>query len=156
MLRFKSKPWITLGLQKSISVKNKLVTKVINVRHSILKEEIHAEYKNYRKLLSTLMKKSKQAYYNKYFETNWNNMKNTWKGIKSLISLKSVASSVQTVLSCNNGNTITNPCVITNTFNNYFASIAETTKNSINYSNKSFPDYLKERCNSTMLLKPTS
>ena len=44
------------------------------------------------------MKKSKQAYYDKYFERNWNNIKNTWKGIKSLISLKTVASSVPTVL----------------------------------------------------------
>ena len=33
------------------------------------------------------MKKSMQAYY-KYFEKNWNNIKNTWKGIKFLISLK--------------------------------------------------------------------
>ena len=45
------------------------------------------------------MKKSKQAYYDKYFERNLNNVKNTWKGIKSLISLKTVASSVPTVLS---------------------------------------------------------
>ena len=29
-LKFKSKPWITLGLQKSISVKNKLLTNIIN------------------------------------------------------------------------------------------------------------------------------
>ena len=29
-----------------------------------------------------LMKKSKQAYYEKSFETNWNNIKNTWKGGK--------------------------------------------------------------------------
>ena len=34
------------------------------------------------------MKKSKQAYFDKYFETNWNNIVNIWKGIKSLISLK--------------------------------------------------------------------
>ena len=47
-----------------------------------------------------LMKRSKQAYQDKYFETNWNNIKNT----------------------------ITNPYDIANTFNNYFASIAETTK----------------------------
>ena len=45
------------------------------------------------------MKKSKQAYYDRYFERNWNNIKNTWKGIKSLISLKIVASSIPTVLS---------------------------------------------------------
>ena len=25
------------------------------------------------------MKKNKQAYYDKYFERNWNNVKNTWK-----------------------------------------------------------------------------
>ena len=34
------------------------------------------------------MKKSKQAQYDKCFERNWNNIKNTWKGIKSLISQK--------------------------------------------------------------------
>ena len=74
------------------------------------------------------MKKSKQAYYDKYFEKNWNNIKNTWKGIKSLISLKTVASNVPIVLSLDNGDTVTNPYDIANTFNNYFASIAETTK----------------------------
>ena len=68
------------------------------------------------------MKKSKQAY-DKYFETNWNNMKNTCKEIKSLFSLKTVASSVPTVLSLDNGDTIINPYV-TNTFN----YLAETTK----------------------------
>ena len=74
------------------------------------------------------MKKSKQAYYDKYFERNWNNIKNTGKGIKSPISLKTVASCVLTALSLNNGDTITNPYDITNSLNNYFASIAETTK----------------------------
>ena len=73
------------------------------------------------------MKKSKQAYY-KYFERNWNNIINKWKGIKSLISLKTVAFHVPTILSLDNGDTITNPCDIANTFNNYFASIAETMK----------------------------
>ena len=148
-LRFKSKPWITFGLQKSISVKNKLFTKFINAKHPLLKEEIHIECRNYRNLLFTLMKKSKQAYYNKYFDTNWNNIKNTWKGIKSLISLKSVVPSAPTVLSHDNGNNITNPYNIANTFNNYFASIAETTKNNIKYLHKHFSDYLKEECDST-------
>ena len=69
-LKFKSKPWITLGLQKSISVKNKLLTNFINKKDPILKEECHTNYKKYRNLLSTLMKKSKQAYYDKYFERN--------------------------------------------------------------------------------------
>ena len=69
-LKFKSKPWIKLGLQKSISVKNKLLSNFINEKDPILKEESHTNYKKYSYLLSTLMKKSKQAYYDKYFERN--------------------------------------------------------------------------------------
>ena len=57
-----------------------------------------------------------------------NNIKSTWKGIKCLITLKTVASNVPTILSLDNGNTITYPYDIANTFNNYFASIAENTK----------------------------
>ena len=101
------------------------------------------------------MKKSKQAYYDKYFERNWNNIKNTWKGIKSFISLKTVAPNVPTVLSLNNGDTITNPYDMANTFNNYFASIAETTKESIKYSHKHFSDYLSNESISTLFPQPT-
>ena len=49
-------------------------------------------------------------------------------GIKSLISLKPVAPHVPTVLSRNNGDTITNSYDIANAFNNYFAFLAEITK----------------------------
>ena len=127
-MKVKSKPWITLGLQKSISVKNKLITNFINKKDPMLKEERHTNYKKYRNLLSTLIKKSKQAYYDRYFEQTWKTIKNTLKGIKSLTTLKTIASSIPTVLSLGNGDTITNPYDIANTFNNYFASIAETTK----------------------------
>ena len=44
-LKFKSKPWIMLGLQKSISMKNKLLTNFINKKDPILKEEFHTNYK---------------------------------------------------------------------------------------------------------------
>ena len=148
-LKFKSKPWITVGLQKSRTVKNKLLTNFINKKEPILKEEFH------RNVLSTLMKKSKQAYYDKNFERNWNNIKNTWKGIKSLISLKTVASNVPTVLSLDNGDTITSPYDTANTFNNYFASIAETAKKSIKYPHKSFSGYLSSESISTLFLQPT-
>ena len=82
-----------------MSVKNKLLTNFINKKDPILKEGCHTNYKKYRNLLSTLMKKSQQAYYDRYFERNWNNVKNKWKGIKSLISIKTVASSTRTALS---------------------------------------------------------
>ena len=38
-MKFKSKPWISLGLQKSIFVKNKLLKNFITKKDPILKEE---------------------------------------------------------------------------------------------------------------------
>ena len=48
------------------------------------------------------MKKSKQNYLTKYFESNIKNFKNTWKGIKSIISLKNSALSSPNLLDFNN------------------------------------------------------
>ena len=33
------------------------------------------------------MKKNKMNYYNHYFKTNWDNIKNTWKGKKSILNI---------------------------------------------------------------------
>ena len=101
------------------------------------------------------MKKSKQDYYDKYFEKKWNSIKTTWKGIKSLISLNTVASHVPTVVSFDNDDTLTNPYDIVNTLNNYFASIAEATKKSIKYLDKHFSDYFSNETSSTIFLQPT-
>ena len=61
-LKLQSRPWLTLGLQKSISGKNKLHTNLINSKDSITIKEFYTNYKNYRNFLSKLTKKSKQAY----------------------------------------------------------------------------------------------
>ena len=54
------------------------------------------------------MKKSKQAYYKKCVERNWNNIKNTWKRTKFLISQKTLPTSAPTILSLDNGYTVYN------------------------------------------------
>ena len=96
----------------------------------------------------------KQAYYDIYFERNWNDIKNTWKGIKSLICLKYVVFSVTTLSCLNDGDTTTNPYDIANTFNNFFASIAGTAKG-IKYSYKRFSDNLSDKSDSATFLQPT-
>ena len=69
-----------------------------------------------------------------------------------LINLKAAISRIPTVLSLDNGDTIMNPYDIANTFNNYFASIAENTKKSIKYSHKHFSDYLSNESSTTIFL----
>ena len=53
------------------------------------------------------------------------------EAIGSLIFLKTIASSVPTIFSIDNGDTITNPYDIANTFNNYFRFLAGTKKHKI-------------------------
>ena len=66
-LKFRSKPWITTGLQKSLTVKNKFVTNFIKKKDPAKKAELHLEYKNHRNLLSNLLRQSNENYYKKYF-----------------------------------------------------------------------------------------
>ena len=73
-----------------------------------------------------------------------NNIKNTWKGIKSIITINNLSSDTPKSLSCN-GATITNKVEILNIFNNYFATIAKKTKENINPSHKHFSYFLKNR-----------
>ena len=126
-LKFKSKPWITPAIQKSISVKNNLLKRFINSKDPQAKDIFHEQFKDYRNMLSTLLKKSRTNYYNQYFEANMNNIKNTWKGIKSILTIKNTSSDFPKCLS-SNGSTFTNQVEISNIFNNYFASIAEKIK----------------------------
>ena len=93
-LKFKTKPWITPALQKSISIKNNLLKKFITAKDSQVKQSYHKEYKDYRNMLSTILKQSKTNYYNHYFETNWNSIKNTWKGLKSILNIKNISAEI--------------------------------------------------------------
>ena len=49
-LKFKTKPWVTPGIQKPISIKNKLLTKFIILKELTLKNEAHTKYKLYRNM----------------------------------------------------------------------------------------------------------
>ena len=68
--------------------------------------------------------------------------------------MKTVISTVRRTLS-HGQNTITNPCEIASVFNNYFASVADTAKQNINYSHKHFSEYLKHQCNNSIFIQPT-
>ena len=56
--------------------------------HLIMKELHHNNYKSYRNLLSTLLKRAKEKYFTNFFNENIKDIKKTWKGIKTLVSMK--------------------------------------------------------------------
>ena len=87
-LKFLTKPWITQGLQNPIKKKNNIYLKLVKCKNKILKEFHHNNYKNYRNLLSTLLKRAKEKYFTNFLNENIKDIKKTWKGIKNLVSVK--------------------------------------------------------------------
>ena len=59
-LKSKTKPWITVAIHKAILVKNSLFQKYIKLKDLVKKIETCDKYKRYRKLVSTIIKKSKK------------------------------------------------------------------------------------------------
>ena len=100
------------------------------------------------------MKKSKMNYYNHYFKNNWDNIKNTWKGIKSILNKDNTHSNIPKILVSNN-TTSAEPIKIANIFNSFFTSDAAKTKESIKYSHKHFSNFLKNRSDDSFSLSPT-
>ena len=68
-LKFKTKPWFTTALKKSVSIKNKLFSDFINKKDLTQKTELHIKYKSYRNKLSTLMKKVKKNFWKQLKES---------------------------------------------------------------------------------------
>ena len=126
-LKFSTKSWITQGLQNSIKKKNNIYSKFVKCKNQKLKELYHSNYKTYRNLLSTLLKRVKEKYFTKFFNENIKDIKKTWIGIKSLVSMKHKNNDTPSIIR-NDKKYINDPITIANTFNIFFTSIAETVK----------------------------
>ena len=91
----------SLQVLKSIAEENKLLKKLFTSKNPLRNYIVILSTQN-RGMLSTLIKSSKHGYFSKNFESYWNNIKNTWKRIKSLITLKAIFTSVPKTLNHNN------------------------------------------------------
>ena len=74
--------------------------------------------------LNHFLKISKKQYYNEYFFQNIKDGKRIWKGIKQIVKFKPQTS--QRLLKIVDNNLeITEPKLVVNAFNNYFANIGQ-------------------------------
>ena len=120
-----------------------MLTKFIKLKEPTLKNEAHTKYKLYRNMLATLLKRSKHTYFSSFFQNHINDLKNTWKGIKRIISLKDSTSRVPSTVIEDNIS-LTNPKDIADAFSNYFSNVATGIKFSIKYSRNKFFDFLPQ------------
>ena len=76
-------------------------------------------------------------------------------GIKSLVSMKHKNNDTPSIIR-NEEKYINDPITIANTFNNFFASIAETVQSKIKFSNKSFRRFLSSKNNNSLIITATN
>ena len=100
------------------------------------------------------MKQTKTNCYNYSFESNWKSIKNTWKGIKVILTIKEIAADIPKGLTVDD-TTISHSMAISTIFNKYFYSIANKTKLNVLFSHKHFSDFLKNRSNISFFASPT-
>ena len=96
---------------------------------------------------------SKSQYYNQYFLDNIKDSKRVWNGIKQIIHFKPKTSH-KAVKIINENIEMTDPYMIANAFNNYFASVGNNLANEIPNLGKSPLDYLKSSSPDSFFISP--
>ena len=152
--KINNQPWITKGILKAISIKNKNFKKFVKAIDVATKTMYHERYKNYRNQIVTLIRQSKINYYEKYFSNNMKNSKNTWKGINQLIGTKQNHSNNILTLKINEQLT-SDSLKVAEHFIDFFTSIATKIRKKIPNSIKRFESYLNNSSRHSFFFSPT-
>ena len=154
-LKQQRKPWITNETIALIKRREKLQNFFIKARDKDVKGCYYQQYKELRNNIVNLCRQTKKAYYQHFFIQNANNIKKTWKGIKSIISINNKGVNQVTSL-MDKDILITEPKKVANTFNNYFSSVAKELQNNIFGNGQDFNMYLNNRNEYNFFINPTN
>ena len=107
------------------------------------------KYKSYKKCLHKLIDFSKKYYYNKALSEHRGNLKQTWKILKEVIGVQN-SNNLSKMFNVND-NTVSDPLVISNEFNEHFVNVGEKLAESIPSSEISPLRYVTENAQSIFL-----
>ena len=107
-------------------------------------------------MIVSLTRKIKENHFSTYFHNNIYNLKKVWQGINSIIANnKSRKCSMSSIYVNNNCDISSDPTIISNKFNDYFANVAKITRTKIPYSSKHFSEFLKNKNEKSFFISPT-
>ena len=95
---------------------------------------------------------SKKSHYLKFFNENKDNSKKIWKGINNILNRQIRDETSNIFINCD-GNLITEPKCVANSFNNFYSSIANKLVKDLPKPNTKFQDYLKNPNKHELFLK---
>jgi len=86
--RLEQRPWITNGILKSMKIRDFLYKELTKKNENPLeKRTISIRYKNYRNMIVSLLRISRENYFQNYFEKNKSDVKKTWNGIRNILDI---------------------------------------------------------------------
>ena len=119
------------------------------------KELAHLSYKRIRNIVTQKKRVNKSTYFLSYFEKNKNKSSEIWKGIKSLVNIKSSNCNSINLLD-KHKNLVNDQKKIVNKFNDYFVTVGSSIANRIPTVTGSYKDYMKKiNCANSFYLSPT-
>ena len=146
-----SKPCIITDIDKSIKVKDNLYKKFSSA-NLLKKTEYQKQFRTYWNYISTVLRCSKDSYYNELFEENKRNIKTVWKTVnyhETEVNLPLTSLQIGKKIE-------TDTKEITNHFNGYFTSIAGELNRKIVKSENMQLSYLGFMKENNMFLTPTT
>ena len=156
-LNLKSKPWLNNDILNMIKKRDKLLKRMNKCSDPELKLDLLKNFKVLRNEITKIKRQAKADYYKKFFESNKTKSSSVWKGIRSIIRLKSTSFNSYLKVLNNDGSLISNPHEVANKFNSYFAKIGPSLESEIPPSSKSYADFLKKvNVRHSFFMKPTS
>ena len=147
-----SKLWITRSIKQSLKIKNIFFLK------KYIKTGLgynYDKYKLYRNKLNHQIRLSKKDYYYKYFNSNKANIRNIWRGIKRIISVKPLSSRLPSKIVLHDNSEIFECRQIATAFNENFSNFGDNMANSIPTVNKTAMSYLLLKQSQSCCLYPT-
>ena len=152
--KLRSKPWITKGLLTSMKIRDSVLCDMNDTGDPKLKQFLFSRYKFYRNRIVTLLRLSKKLHYRNYFVANSNNVRKVWTGIREIISVKNSKASNDISLLVNN--TVTSdPVTVSESFNEFFSSVATKVRSKIPASRHNFSTWLQNPHQHSIFLSPS-
>ena len=87
--KVKSTPWTSNEILTKIHERDKLLYKYSNAKDLNRKINLLKDYKILRNTITRMKRDAKSKYYKEYFEMHKDKTASIWKGIRSLVKLKS-------------------------------------------------------------------
>lgn len=142
--KHKKTKWITSGILKSISQKDKMYHRLASIcqddpQFFVLK----SNFQMYNKILKQSIRKAKKIYYENCFNKYKSDIKKTWTSINDIINRCKTKTDFPEYFLFD-GHPHSDKTFIANKFNSYYTNIGLELASNINLpENKSFKDYLK-------------